>query len=108
MAVAKAESIEEMTESFLGCRDKGHHWEFVNDKVTHAVRGKVREVTRWFQCKGCTTEMYEVFEIPSCDVLARHYAYPDGYLVAAGVVEGRRLNVRDVRREVFARHGIKF
>lgn len=105
---AKAEGLEEMTESFLGCRDKGHHWLRTNDKVTGTHGRRVSEITRWYQCRGCTTEMEEVFEIPSCDVKRRKYHYPDGYLLASHVIEGRRLNVRDVRREVFGRAGIKF
>lgn len=108
MASKKSDSLEEMAISFLGCRDKGHHWLHLTDKVTSGTRRQIREVSRWWSCSGCTCEMTEVIEIPSCDVLSRKYLYPDGYLLVSGVIAGRRVNVRDIRREVFSRSGIQF
>jgi hypothetical protein len=103
----RAETIEEMTDAFLTCRDYGHHWSHVNDKITDTTRsGKIRAVTRYSECRSCTTLREESFD-SSFDV-TRHYTYPDGYLVIAGGIKGERLTVRDVRREVFARSGIHF
>lgn len=108
MSNKRAEGLDEMANSFLMCRDKGHHWGHLNDKVTAGSGRRIREVSRWYQCKTCTTEMQEVFDIPSCDIKSRRYVYPDGYLLAQGRIDGRPLRVRDVRREVFSRSGIKF
>lgn len=106
---SKAEGVDEMDSAFLACRDKGHHWQHLTDKITDGTAKKVREVSRWWQCKGCGTEQEEVFEFPSCEIKARRYVYPDGYLMAKDALgPDRRLNVRDVRREVFGRSGIKF
>lgn len=109
MSGAKAESIDEMDESFLACRDMRHRWDFLTEKITATYNRKVREITRYSICKGCSTERAEVFEIPSCDLKSRKYTYPDGYLFAPDFTrEFGRVNVRDIRREVFSRHGIKF
>lgn len=106
MSAAKAEGVEEIPTTFLACRDKGHHWVFQTDKLVAGTRGRVREVSRWWLCQGCKTEQEEIIAIPSCEVRRRRYVYPDSYLLASNG-EGR-LSVRDVRRELFSRSGIKF
>lgn len=108
MAPKRSEGLEEMTNAFLACRDKGHHWRHLNDQVTASSGKRILEVSRWYQCPGCSTEMSEVFEIPSCEVKRRTYVYPDGYLLTKDALGGSRLSVRDVRRQVFNRNGIKF
>lgn len=109
MSAKRAESLEEMTDAFLTCRDYGHHWIHLNDMVTDSTKaGKIRGISRFSECKSCTTTREEIFDIPSCDVADRKYVYPDGYLVIAGGIDGERLRVRDVRRQVFARSGIHF
>lgn len=105
----RSEGVDAMTDAFLGCRDKGHHWVHLTDKITAGTAKRIREVSRWYVCKGCETEQEEVFEFPSCEVKKRRYVYPDGYLLAQGALApGERLSVRDVRREVFGRSGITF
>lgn len=108
VATKRSESLDDLADQFLACRDKGHRWMHLNDQVTATTGKKIREVSRWWQCPSCTTEQEEVFEIPSCTIKRRKYHYPDGYLLIAGAFEGRRVNVRDVRRTVFHRSGIKF
>lgn len=104
---ARSESLSDMAASYLNCRDKGHHWTHRNDQVTSDARKRVSEVTRWYQCAGCGTEMEEIIAFPSCEIVKRRYTYSDGYLLAKGALgPGERLSVRDVRREVFARVGI--
>jgi len=104
----RANGVEEMTLAFLGCRDKGHHWVFLTDEITEGSKRTIREITRRYLCDGCKTEMEEAFAIPSCEVRSRRYRYPDGYLLAPEAFVGRRLSVRDVRREVFGRSGYHF
>lgn len=108
MTIKRSESIDEMADGFLRCRDKGHRWDHVNDQVTATAGKKIREVSRWWKCPTCNTEQEEIFAVPSCEIRARRYHYPDGYLLMPGAYEGRRLSVRDVRRTVFHRSGIKF
>lgn len=110
MAAKRSESLEDMEDAHLHCRDYRHWWQHVNDKVTDATRaGRAIEITRWRVCRNCGTELEERFSMPSCDITYRHYHYPDGYLLAQGVLErGQRVDVRDVRRAVFGRAGIKF
>lgn len=108
IAAKRAESLEEMESAHLACRDKGHHWAFLNDKITATSGKRIREVSRWWQCKTCLTEQEEVFEVPACTIKFRRYHYPDGYLLAKGLLEGGRLAVADVRRQVFGRNGIHF
>lgn len=108
MTAKRSDTLEEMTDAFLFCRDKGHHWLHQNDKITATSGKRIREVSRWWQCSSCLTEMAEVFQIPSCEVKSRRYVYPDGYLLTQGEIDGRRVSVRDVRRQVFNRNGIFF
>lgn len=108
MSGKRSENLEEMADAFLSCRDKGHHWARLNDQITAAKGKRITEVSRWWQCRTCETEMAEVFEIPSCEIKSRRYVYPDGYLLMKGEIDGRRLLVRDVRRQVFNRNGIVF
>lgn len=105
----RSEGVEEMADAYLDCRDKGHHWSRLTDRITDGTKTRVREITRVWQCKGCLTEQEEVIEIPSCEIVRRRYHYPDGYLLAPGIAaEKGRVNVRDIRREVFGRAGIRF
>lgn len=110
MTAKRSESLDEIADEHLHCRDFRHWWQPVNERVTETTRaGKAVEVTRWRVCKSCRTELEERFALPSCDMTYRHYHYPDGYLLAKGVlVDGERVDVRDVRRTVFSRAGIKF
>lgn len=96
-----------MAETFLYCRDKGHHWSHLTDKITAGLRGRVREVTRTWECKGCGCKQKEVIALPRCEVAYRRYIYPDGYLVARRP-DVPPTRVADVRRELFTRSGLKF
>lgn len=107
MSNKKADGIGDIGLTYLACRDKGHHWIHMTDKITDGTRRRAREVTRWWECKNCDTRQEEVFELPSCQIRYRRYVYPDGYLLARAPGE-EAVRVADVRREVFARHGIKF
>lgn len=108
-APTRSESLEDLSSEFLACRDNRHHWGRVNMKVTETTRrGYAQEVTRWKECDVCGTELEQIFELPSCDKKSQKYIYPAGYLLAKGVTENGRVDVRDVRRLVFAREGIQF
>lgn len=97
----------DLAETFLHCRDKGHHWNHLTDEITLGTRQKVRQITRHWECKGCTCKQEEVITLPRCEVMSRRYIYPDGYLIASQP-DVAQTRVSDVRRELFSRSGIKF
>ncbi len=107
MSNKRSESIEDLAITFLDCRDKGHHWRHLTDKITVGSRARVREVRRFYECKGCSCQQEELIALPSCEVTSRRYIYPDGYLLRRAPGDAP-ISVRDVRREVFGRSGLKF
>ena len=103
----RAESVQDLGNDFLRCREKGHAWEHVTDTITQSIRNTPSVIVRHWECPRCTTGMEEVVDIPSFAILRRKYTYPDGYLLVSGYDEnGVRINVRDIRRESLRRMGV--
>lgn len=103
----RSESLEDLTDDFLHCRDQRHRWGKTNMTVTETTKkGHVRQISRWRQCDMCLTELEEVFEFPSCDKVKQRYVYQDGYLLGPDALTNGRVDVRDIRRQVFGRSGI--
>lgn len=103
----KADDVAEVNDKFLMCRVKGHRWEHLTDEITRGDKRKVREVTRFWTCYGCSTEVQEVIELPTFEIVARRYHYPDGYQFDTKAMGGRVFRP-EVRREQFRRLGWKF
>lgn len=103
----KADDVAEVNDKFLMCRVRGHRWEHQTDDITDGNKRKVREVTRYWLCYGCSTEVKEVIAVPSFDVIKRTYVYPDNYQFDTKAMGGRVLRP-EVRREQFRRLGWKF
>lgn len=104
----RSDSVLDLADTFLGCRDKGHHWHHVTDEITLGTRKRVREIRRYYECKGgCGTKQTEIISLPDCQVQSRTYTYPDGYLVTREPGTDP-VRVADIRREVFGRQGLKF
>lgn len=105
----RSETLGEMPESFLLCRDMRHHWTFQTDEVTYGARKTAVEVKRWYICPNCKSELEQTLTLPDFDQ-KRKIHYSDGYLLAKDYLDGlgRRLNVRDVRAETLTRAGVKF
>lgn len=103
----KATEVGAMEDSFLYCREKGHHWEHKNDRLTFGARKRVSEAERSWMCRNCTTTMTEVISVPDFQIVRRKYDYPDNYLADVPAMGGRMLRP-DVRREQFSRAGLKF
>ena len=107
MASERASDVTAVSTTYLMCRDKGHHWIHQTDKITDGTRRKAVEVSRWWECKNCSTKQEEVIGLPDCRIRYRRYVYPDKYLVYRPA-DAEPIRAADVRREVFKRSGIKF
>ncbi len=107
MSNKRSESVMDLAETFLHCRDKGHHWQHLTDEITLGTKQRVRAITRHWDCKGCGTKQEECIQLPRCEVVSRRYIYPDGYLIGSRP-DVAATRVSDVRRELFGRAGIKF
>lgn len=103
---AKVERVSDMADAALRCREKGHHWTFVTDKILASSRGVPTLITRFWKCPTCTTTMTEEIEIPSFEIRRRKYDYPDDYLLVGGMTDGAKVRVTDIRRESAIRSGI--
>lgn len=103
----KASDPTDFPNHFLFCRERGHHWRHVNDRVTYGGRKKAVEAERHWTCDTCTTDMTETLSLPDFEIVKRKYDYPDFYLADVPAMGGR-MHRSDVRREQFTRAGIKF
>ncbi len=99
----KSDNIEVLTDQHLLCRDKGHYWLHVTDKVLSTYKKQVRQISREWRCPRCATTCTEILHVPSFNIESRKYAYPDGYLVKR---TGDRVHVSDIRREWAIRAGL--
>lgn len=103
----KADDVAEVNDKFLMCRVRGHRWEHQTDEITGGNKRKVTQVTRYWLCYGCGTEVKEVIDLPSFEVIRRSYHYPDNYQFDVPAMGGRVLRP-ELRREQFRRLGFKF
>lgn len=101
-----SDKIEDLRNTFLQCREKGHHWAHVTDTILVSYRKTPTLISREFVCNTCLTGMKEEISIPSFDIRSRKYFYADGYLLSKGATNGSRVDVRDIRRERFVRAGL--
>lgn len=103
----KAHAVGEIDDAYLYCREKGHHWQHKNDHLTFGARKRLAEAERSWLCHTCGTTMTETVSVPDFVIVRRKYDYPDNYLTDVPAMGGRMLRA-DVRREQFARAGLKF
>lgn len=94
------ESLADLKEAALLCRDLKHAWEHAGAYVVRRWRGQPREVSRVLYCPRCTTERHDYYHLPSWVKERASYRYPEGYQLAAG---GGHVRGEDVRAEVFSR-----
>lgn len=101
-----SDKIENLRSTFLTCREKGHSWKHVTDKTLITYRNQVRQISREWTCGSCQTGCVELIHVPSFAIESRKYSYPDGYLLSRAVTNGKRVDVKDIRREVCIRAGL--
>ena len=101
-----SDSISDLAETHLLCREKGHHWKHVTDKVLVWYKGDPKQIERNWKCTQCVTTMQEVLHIPSFDLVSRKYDYTEGYLLSKKATDGERINIRDIREERLVRSGL--
>ena len=86
-AVEKArQSIDDIPDEFLLCRDLGHAWAPHDVKISR----KFGEIHRILQCRSCPTQRTQILDMDGYAKRSR-YEYPEGY-VLRGV---GRLSVAD-------------
>lgn len=101
-----SDKIEDLRNTFLACREKGHHWTHVTDAILVGTKKLPQVITREWVCATCKTGMVEKIEIPSFDLVSRKYDYSDGYLLRRGATNGQRVDVRSIRQERLVRAGL--
>lgn len=95
--------VQDLDDSHLFCRDLRHSWDestMRGQAVTHRVEGQrsQRCVERTVECRRCGTKRVERISLSTFLVVARHYEYPDYYLM-----DKTGVPFADIRKESFAR-----
>jgi hypothetical protein len=97
------DSIEEVKEAFLFCREMGHMWQHVDDTniVTTGGRNNEQfiEFTRVVSCHRCKAWREQVIDCYDFTIKKTRMIYPDAYLFS----KGHRAARPEVRREVLTR-----
>lgn len=104
---SKIDDVADLNDKYLPCRVKGHPWEHLNDEITRGTKRAVREVTRLWVCPRCTSELTEVVDFLSFEIVKHRIKYPPGYLFDSKAMGGRVLRP-EIRREQFRRAGFRF
>lgn len=99
-----SETIGDLTDDQLECRDLGHSWRHYQDEAPLKLRTVV-EVVRWMQCDRCETQRKEQLWVHlktgQVEKHSQRYVYADGYRLPAHTIRSRG----DVWGEVLRRTG---
>lgn len=99
-----SQTIDDLTDDQLECRDLGHSWRHYQDEAPVRLR-TVIEVVRWMQCDRCETQRKEALWIHlktgQVEKHSQRYVYAEGYRLPAHTIRGRT----DVWAEVLKRTG---
>lgn len=71
------QSIEDIPEEFLLCRDLGHAWAPHDVKISR----KYGEIHRVLQCRSCPTQRTQILEMDG-SIKRSRYEYPEGYVLS--------------------------
>ncbi len=93
------DSLSDLQDSYLLCRDLRHAWRQHQAYVTKRWRSNPTEVRRVLLCTRCGSERHELFHLPSWVRIKVNYHHAEDYLLrGVGAVTGS-----DVRTELFSR-----
>lgn len=109
MVTARAESIEDLRDSYALCRGLGHWWpdpQALPDDVTAEDYGAYFE-WRYYRCERCGTTRLDLMHTISGDIERRRYVYPDGYQLDEKVTRSQLRLDWARRRAAFAAGGHK-
>ena len=71
------DTLEDMPQAFLACRDMRHQWK----PFTAQINDAEGTVERNFRCPRCKTIRHDLLHLRDWTILGTSYTYPDGYLV---------------------------
>jgi hypothetical protein len=94
---------------YASCRDLRHSWVHITWTVNFDVirKGrKYKEIVRVLSCSKCQTHRVDTYETRTFTRVARHYAYPERYLIPGGGFKPSDFVTAAVR-EAFAKQGGK-
>lgn len=70
-------TINDIADEYLGCRDWGHSWVWVDIKYVRERR-RIIEIHRIFRCRECGTHRVQVLDPDWYIIPGRsHYTYPE-------------------------------
>lgn len=81
-AEVRTESVEDLPDEFIECRDLGHSWRTVSKG---RAKGGI-EIIRFSACRSCKSLRKDRFHRFRGIVTSRSYQYSAGYLLAGGGV----------------------
>jgi hypothetical protein len=97
-----ADSIDDLSKTFLDCRDRGHAW-FDARGEPSLKRSSGGLVIRVLVCSRCRTRREDVIIGTNGAVDGRRYVYPEGYCLTRGVGYAAKDDVRKLAvRAAFA------